>query len=216
MIQSRDRAAHNVQEIDKQEALEYNERCKAEEQRARGVAPLRPFKPPLPAEVAWLAQYANGSLPAEALPAGHTDNRLRRYRTLVYDGPSRTGKSERATHWFTEARTLKLNCQGVACPNMREFLSGQYDAVLCEETTWRIMWDNRQLFQAGPWRVQLGQSPCNEHCYNVWVWGVPFIICSNNFWQSCDDNTARAWVEANIVYVRWETPTWMSDALQTM
>jgi hypothetical protein len=73
------------------------------------------------------------------------------------------------------------------------------------------MWENRQLFQAGPWRVQLGQSPCNEHCYSVWVRGVPFMICSNNFWQECRDETARKWVEANICYTRWDVPTWVAD-----
>jgi hypothetical protein len=121
-----------------------------------------------------------------------------------------TGKSERAMHWFTETRTLKLNCQGAKSPNMREFQSGKYDAVLCEETTWRILWENRQLFQAGPWNVQLGQSPCNEHCYSVWCWGVPFMICSNNFWEDCDDPIAREWVEANIVYVPVTRGTWFA------
>jgi len=221
-VRSRDRAWITIQELDRQQALEYGMWCEKQEALARSGSKLLPFKPPTAVERQWLQQYAivarvdeaetpDASFAFSAARGGAP--RLRRYKTLVYDGPSRTGKSERAAQWFTEARTLKLNCQGVDCPNMRPFLGGAYEAVLCEETTWEIMWKNRQLFQAGPWRVQLGQSPCNEHCYSVWCWGVPFMICSNDFWQNCANATARAWVEANIAYVKWDTPTWHEHAI---
>jgi hypothetical protein len=217
IVASRDKAFQNVLELERQAILEYDEWCVQQEQLARSSSNLRPFKPPRVEEQEWLAQYVTHAQPSEAEPLDATGHqtascaarpKLRRYKTLVYDGPSRTGKSERAAHWFTEERTLKLNCQGVAQPNMRPFLSGQFDAVLCEEASWDLLWQNRQLFQAGPHRVQLGQSPCNEHCYSVFCWGVPFMLCSNNFWEGCDNDEAKAWVRANIVYVRWDEPTW--------
>ena len=219
IVASRDRAFAHVLELERQAVLEYDEWCLQQEQLARSSSDLRPFKPPRPDEEEWLSQYVTHATASEVEPLAASGRlpatcavrpKLRRYETLVYDGPSRTGKSERAAHWFTEERTLKVNCQGVGQPNMRPFLTGQYDAVLCEEATWDLLWRNRQLFQASPHRVQLGQSPCNEHCYSVFCWGVPFLLCSNNFWEGCDNEEARAWVRANIVYVRWETPTWQA------
>jgi hypothetical protein len=220
LILARDRAGVHLQEIEKQQALEYDLWCTEQERVARQNTLLAPFKPPLPEEAAWLRQYALATVAGEALPpaianAGQQPPlqrpKLRRYKTLVYDGPSRTGKSERAMHWFTETKTLKLNCQRVSEPNMRPFLSGQWQAVLFEECTWELLWTCRQLFQAAQCRTQLGQSQCNEHCYSVWCHGVPFMCCSNNFWEKCTDPVAREWVSANIVYVRWESPTWMES-----
>ena len=37
------------------------------------------------------------------------------------------------------------------------------------------------LFQAGPWPVTLGQSACGQHAYQLDVYGVPMILCSNDF-----------------------------------
>jgi hypothetical protein len=79
-IAGRDRASAIVREIDAVEALEYTARCKAEEQQARGGAPLLPFKPPVASEVLWLAQYGWGATVAEAVPATGGRPRLRRYK----------------------------------------------------------------------------------------------------------------------------------------
>ena len=207
-ILARDRSHTLVQDIDKQERLEYELWCQEQQKRARKGVALREFLPPVAFELEWLAQYAAvQSIHAGAIPniSGPT---LRRFKTLVYDGPSRTGKSERALSWFTEEKTLKLNCQNVCTPNLHEFLTGKYSAILCEECTWQLLWNNKQLFQAAPCVVQLGQSQCNEHCYSVWCWGVPFMVCSNNFWKDSADKVARDWVEENIYYVRWDSPTW--------
>jgi len=168
--------------------------CHEQQKRARKGIALREFLPPVALELQWLAQYAPvqsnhaGAIPKMSAPTA------RRFKTLVYDGPSRTGKSERALSWFTEEKTLKLKCQNVLSPNLHEFLTGKYSAILCEECTWQLLWNNKQLFQAAPCVVQLGQSQCNEHCYSVWCWGVPFMVCSSNFWKDSADKVARDWV----------------------
>ena len=217
IIASRDHALQGVQEVRRQMLLEYEQWCKDQEDMVRKTVGLKPFKPATDVEQMWLQQYADSTanLPTGNRDAADGDCRRRRYRVLVYDGPSRTGKSERAMHWFTEAKTLRLNCQKVASPCMKEFLNGQYAAVVFEETTWAIMWENRQLFQAGPARVLLGQSQCNEHAYSVWVYAVPFIICSNEFWSGCRDAVAKDWIEKNIYYQLWDTPTWQEESLVT-
>ena len=212
IIASRDHATHGVQEVQRQMQLEYDQWSKEQEDIQRRAAVLRPFKPPTAVEQQWLRQYIDVPVDPSASARDHgisASGKRRRYRVLVYDGPSQTGKSERAMHWFTEAKTLRLNCQKVASPCMKEFLYGQHAAIVFEETTWAIMWESRQLFQAGPARVLLGQSQCNEHAYSVWAHAVPFIICSNEFWNGCRDPVAKDWIEKNIYYQYWDCPTWV-------
>jgi hypothetical protein len=168
----------------------------AENTRSRVAATcrLRPFRPPGPEEVAWLQQFA-ASARGLAPP-------LLRFKPLIYDGPSRTGKSERAVSWFGPQGTLVLNCQGVAAPHMKGWLSGRYRAVVCEESHWTLLWSNRLLFQSGRQPVLLGQSACNEHAYTVSVYGTPMILTSNNFWEDCEDTAAREWITANCLPLR--------------
>jgi hypothetical protein len=210
---ARDRAHANVQEIRKGRATEYG--IEAQAQWSAGLSrwqPL-PFKPPSPLERSFLEQFrwryqqgdAWASTPASiAMP--HVAEPLveaeppRRYRFLVYSGPSRMGKTERACHWFGREETLVLNTQGIAWPNMREFMSGAWRAVVFDEGNWKLPAQNRALFQSGPRPVMLGQSNCNEAAYQVVMTGVPQIICSTDFWEDCSDLTARAWIESNCFF----------------
>ena len=32
-----------------------------------------------------------------------------------------------------------------------------------------------------PWIVSLGQSACNQHAYDVWLYHTPHVLCSNHF-----------------------------------
>ena len=201
VVESRHRVLAALAEIAGVEAAEANVRAtRQEEVLSRGLA-LRPFKEASPQEQQWLAQYKGGVAP------------LLRYKVLVYDGPSRLGKSQRAEHWFGAAETLTVNCQDVSQPNLRAWLSGvSYKAILYDEGDWRLVWGNRKLMQAGPKGVLLAQSACNQHAYSVLVHGVPMMLTSNGFWRGCDDDEARDWVETNIVYIRIAEPTWQSAA----
>jgi hypothetical protein len=134
---------------------------------------------------------------------------LRRYKVLVYDGPSRTGKSERARHWFGNERTLVLQCQGIVQPCLLEWLEGKRCAILYEEATWELLWHNRLLMQSGPQMVQMGQSPTNQSMYCVNVFRCPMMLVSNNFWAGCDDEEARSWITANTFYRYITEPQWL-------
>jgi len=218
-VESRDRAFKLVDAIDKQMRLEADVLCRKEAARLQARAPLRPFKPPTAEEVMWLAQYgavgalgcgAGGAAPPCAAGGAAP---LRRFKTLVYDGPSRTGKSERAMAFFGADVTLAVNCQGVKQPCLHQWLSGRYRAILYDEADWQLLWWNRLLFQAGEREVLLGQSNCNEHAYTVLVYAAPMIVTSNDFWGSCPrDGPERQWIEANIVYRYVGEPTWMDGA----
>ena len=197
VIESRNRVVSSLHEIAGVEAAEAAVRAKGKEDALlRGVV-LSPFKEALPQEQAWLDQYRGGVAPAL------------RYKVLVYDGPSRCGKSQRAEHWFGAAQTLTVNCQGVSQPNLRAWLAGPaYKAILFDEADWTLVWGNRKLMQAGPKAVLLGQSTCQQHAYSVHVHGIPMLLTSNGFWRGCEEEEAREWVEANIMYVDVQEPTW--------
>ena len=232
-IESRDRAANLVEEIRQVQRLETEVASKEKAAMALQTFQLRPFKPPTEAELLWLKQYGwGGTAPGRSgegvraatpissgggtapenvvdVAAGGTAP-LRRYKLLVYDGPSRTGKSERAQRWFGEAATLSLNCQGVTAPCLHEWLSGRYKAILCDEGDWKLVWGNRLLFQAGPRPVLLGQSNCNEHTYTVYVRGAPMMLTSNAFWAGCPKGgPEEEWLMNNIVYCYIAEPTWV-------
>lgn len=195
---ARDRVVSCLSEIDKVERLERDLAIAAQAKAARSQLGMRPFKPACALETAWLQQYTGGEGGAN----------LRRFRVLIYDGPSRTGKSERASHWFTPANTLLLNCQGVTCPCLKTFSEGAYSCVVYEEANWELMWRNRALMQAGPTPVLLGQSQCNEHAYTAFLYAVPMIVTSNDFWVGATTD-ARDWIEKNSYYVHVTEPTWM-------
>ena len=72
------------------------------------------------------------------------------------------------------------------------FDEANHEQVLC----------NKMLFQAGPWPVTLGQSACGQHAYDLDVYGVPMILCSNDFKLHELDGIAEvdsSWLEANIL-----------------
>lgn len=221
-VNGRDRAAHNVAEILKGDTIAHKVATEAAWRRAQQTQPLRPFKPPAPEELEFLGQFAfnlarlpgwrdspaaravaQGALEAEALP--------RRCKFLVYNGPTRLGKTERAAHWFGSTETLVLNCQGVTTPCLREMHTGAWRAVVYDESDWRLPASQRALLQSAPRPITLGQSNCNEAVYNVVMHGVPQIICSNEFWKGCgaEDMEARLWIQGNAWILNIDQKTWV-------
>ena len=197
---TRDAAHKWVAEIERVARHEHDEDLQKAARQCPSHQILRPFRPPTEEEIAWLEQFSTLGQP-KASP-------LLRFRPLIYDGPSRTGKSEKAIAWFPE-KSLVLNCQNVATPNLKDWLSGQYRALVCEECTWELMWNNRMLFQSGPRPVCIGQSACNEHAYSVCLWQTPIVLTSNAFWAGCGDESARDWITKNAFYVKVTEPLWM-------
>jgi hypothetical protein len=98
----------------------------------------------------------------------------------------------------------------VTTPNLKEWLSGEYQALVCEEASWELMWNNRMLFQSGPRPVCVGQSACNEHAFEVSVWQTPIVLTSNAFWSGCKDEAARDWITKNSFYVKVTEPLWQA------
>jgi len=209
VIDSRDKVQRGLQAIEQQERAEAALAAEAKMAQV-GTPALLPFKQALPLEVEWLRQYS-------ALDGDAPEGRRWRFKCLVYDGPSRTGKTMRAMNWFGRAQTLRLNCQKVVAPSMQRWVSGQHSAILFDEGNWDLVHSNKMLFQAGPEPVELGQSPCGAYVYTVNVFAVPMVVCSNAFWAGCPAvGDEREWLEENIFYVRWDTPVFEAEAGQAL
>ena len=72
----------------------------------------------------------------------------------------------------------------------------KHKAIVFDEADHMLILANKQLFQTGRVSILLAQSQCQEHAYEVWLYGKPLII-STNTW----DATADEWLPANSILV---------------
>ena len=198
LIEGRHGVHRGVSEIDRVQLAESMVRMKKVQKELAQPSFANNFGPPNEVELEWLRQF---------LPQNRKE--LRRFRPLVYDGPSRTGKTERSMRWFGADNTLLLNCQGQCQPNLKEWLQGMHRCIVYDEASWKLIHTNKLLFQSPPSMVMLGQSQCNEHAYSVFVYQTPMVVCSNNFWDGVDDGAAE-WLRENIYYVKVTGPLWLA------
>jgi hypothetical protein len=219
LVDSRDRIFNNVTEIEKSSAVAYRVHMDVKWKKAQDDWQAKPFRPASADEVQWMSQYGDllRSLDGYAVPAvmscahvprGNT-SLMRRFNFILYEGGSKLGKTERACHWWGATETLLLNCQNVEMPNLREFMKGNHRAIVFDEADWRIVSNNRALFQASPRPVMLSQSQCNESAYSINLYQVPLILCSNDFWKGCDDWDAWDWINANCYHIKVTHKTWI-------
>ena len=212
VLRTRDKVPAVIQMLDATLCLEYAHQLEKDAETANMNWRRCPFKPPSMLELEWVRQYAVLSTRphmATERAAQFTSiadvaesAALRRFKFLIYDGPSRMGKTELGTAWFGSARTLVVNAQNMDSVNLRPLHSGKYSAIIFDEGTWQLPAVQRALFQASPRAVELSQSQCNDRCYRVLVFRTPMIICSNHFWDGCKDLEAADWIKKNSFYVR--------------
>lgn len=172
----------------------------------------RPFRLPSYPELEWIRQFAVVALqPCMAntrarqfstAPDVDFSGRLRRFKFLIYDGPSRSGKTEMGREWFGASRTLIVDTQSCETPNLRAMLTGKYKAILMEDGNWELCHRNRALVLSSTMPVQSNPFPCNHLSLSLNLFRVPIIICSNNFWSGCTNEEIREWIEQNSCYVR--------------
>jgi len=208
---SRDKVPQTIGLLEATMSLEYSAHMEHEATMAlRNWKPL-PFKEPTPMELEWVRQFACVACrphlsrsravnycTSEDLVVSYG---LQRFRFLIYDGPSRMGKTELALAWWGAQHTLVVNAQDTKTPNLRPLQSGKFTAVLYDEGNWSLCASQKLLFQASTRRIELGQSQCNDRCYDIMVFRVPMIICSNDFWNGCNDDKIRDWIEENSFFV---------------
>jgi hypothetical protein len=135
-----------------------------------------------------------------------TTSKQLRFKPLLLQGPTRCGKSRKAISIYGHDRTMVVNCQGLgaALPSLREFSRERFSCIVFDEISSIQVLRNKMVFQAGVDEVTLGQSACNQHAYSVWLFGIPMILCSNDFQlKSRDDSPMmrvdEEYLEHNIV-----------------
>ena len=156
---------------------------------------LRPFKK-LAAVEEWKLQYLDSVDGGPVFP-------LRRFRFLVLTGPSMFGKTSFASCLYK--RTLILQCQGVAQPNLLAYDKSKFDCIVMDEASWdKCVIKNKQLFQAFIHPVLLGQSPCQYSTYQRWLFRTPIVVCCNDWMFGADPITQQPdidWLNVNSVVV---------------
>ena len=143
----------------------------------------------------WLRQYSEEQV-----------DKTLRFKPLLLQGESQTGKTRKGLSLFGSSRTLVVNCQGLGknLPSLRSFDHQRHSCILFDEANSRQVLENKVVFQAGVDPVSLGQSACNAFAYTVWLRAVPMILCSNDF-QMEDRSDAKMpaedveWLQSNIM-----------------
>ena len=153
-------------------------------------------KPPrcLPAVTEWLQLYTDGF------------GSRSRFPFLVLHGPSQYGKTSFAVSIFGPAATLVVSCQNVQQPNLTRFDRTLHKCLVFDECEPELVLNNRQLFQAGSTPVMLGQSPTQQHAYQIFAYAIPMIVCTNIWSREADP-----WLDANSIYIPVSAPLWRDE-----
>ena len=107
-----------------------------------------------------------------------------RFRCLGLFGSSQSGKSCKALSLYGPEATLKVSCQGLPAgviPSINRFDRRVHKCICWDEIRADQVLGNKEVFQSGLWIVALGQSVCNQHAYDVWLYHIAHILCSNFF-----------------------------------
>jgi len=130
--------------------------------------------------------------------------KLHRFKALLFLGGSEQGKSQKARSIFGPDHTLVVICQGLgsALPSLRAFDRTKHRAIVFDEGNEQQVLQNKLLFQAGPNLVALSQSVCNQHRYEIFVYQIAMIICSNKFQMKAAGTLSTEdseWLDKNLV-----------------
>ena len=158
-------------------------------------ASLRPFRS-IAAVNAWQAQFAE---------------HRHRYKFLILEGPSCTGKTQFARHLVPAGkRVFEINCAAEQEPPMQGFNLVEFGLVLFDEVRPAVVANQRKLFQAGVSEIQLGCSATNIHMYKVCTYATRLVCCSNDWSMhlAALDSQSQEWLAANSVHVWCMQPLW--------
>ena len=204
IIQARGHTANYLKEVSFIESLEEEEEIKAQKARidAMLAANYKAFKTIEEVE-GWKHQY----------DINHPDCRLgvaSRFKFLVLNGSSCLGKTQYAKALFGLENTLVVPCQGVTVPCLKEYKRNVHRAILFDEISSSCIVGNKAIFQANNDIVLLGQSPCQDHLYRVFLYGVALIVCCNDWLDGIkEDSPAEEWLVQNSVVYQCAEPMWV-------
>ena len=198
------RAQHAVAEVDfcEQERVRHrvaDMRAEAERSLSASLRPFRTF-----AQIdQWQVQYAQP---------------LHRYKFLILEGPSQTGKTQLARSLCPQSQTVfEVNCAADSEPPLQGFNPIQFGLILFDEIRPATVVRQRKLFQASLAEVQLGCSSTNVYMYKVCTYKTRIVCCSNDWTAHLRalDPTSREWLVHNSVHVSVLEPCWLEEVVDS-
>ena len=139
---------------------------------------------------------------------------LDRYRFLVLDGPSRTGKTR-----FVQGALVKnpsqaciLDCADAIVPPLKgNFCRNKHSLVMFDEAHAAMIIRCKKLFQASVNRTTYGSSATNIFVHTVWMHGIQLVVGSNVWAAEVAnlDKPDQEWISQNSVYIHVDQPLWI-------
>ena len=124
-----------------------------------------------------------------------------RYKFLVLEGQSRTGKTFFAKWLLNNPdRVYETNCASCPEPDLRDFNALYHQVILFDEASPEMVIRQKKLFQGPPCFVEMGSSATNCHSYRVLVSGIRLVICSNGWSEAVcrmQSKADRDWLREN-------------------
>jgi hypothetical protein len=212
VIFNRDQVENSLSKIKDSHAAEIEQWMRSEKAKAQAEleAPgsLRPFKQ-YPKVEEWRGQYFKQAL-EQCMRKVH-GTKLTRFKFLVLCGDSRWGKTRFGCNIFGCAQTFVAQCQGVAQPSLAGYDPRFHRAILLDEPGPSLVESCKVFLQAAIEGTDLYQSPTQRFSRWVWVYGVPIIICTNDWLEPTDDSKLARWIHANQVFVEVTEAMWTPD-----
>ena len=212
VIFNRDQVENSLSKIRDAHAAEIEQWMRSEKVKAQAEleAPgsLRPFKA-YPKVEDWRGQYLKRAM--EQCCRTPSGTKLTRFKFLVLCGDSRWGKTRFGCNIFGCANTFVAQCQGVSQPCLAGYDPRFHRAILLDEPGPDLVASCKVFLQAAIEGTDLYQSPTQRFSRWVWVYGVPIIICTNDWLEAKDDSKLACWIHANQVLVEVNEAMWIPD-----
>ena len=134
--------------------------------------------------------------------------KVARTTVLALIGDSCQGKTTKGLSIFGQSKTLKVSCQGCpkgVLPGLSAFKRGRHTAILFDEVRVDQIMENREFFQSSVFPQTLSQSSCNQYSYQLWVYQIAMIVCTNHLPTSVEEGLSSAdaeWLHSNVVQVK--------------
>ena len=187
-----------MSEIDEDNRWRQAVREKAEKIRLERTIPFRPSKH-FEEIIKWV----------EGLKSGY--GKETRFPFLVLNGPSRFGKTRYASRLYGKDATLMVTAQKQTHVDLKDFKRCLHKAIVFDEADEHYVLGNKQIFQAGLDDVTLGQSATMSYKYNVWLYGVACIVCTNVWGEAALSEPDRSWLEKNSILINVSQPMYETD-----
>ena len=185
------RAQFNVQQVRYSEAA-IREADMAERMRSTEIAMRQQQRPflRLDAVESWKLQYLEFKS---------------RYKFLVLNGPTSTGKTRFARSMADIDAVYYCDCSSKdGIPDLRKFDFVKHKVIILDEISAKNAIAHKKLLQAGSDPCVMGMSPTMQHVYTVWAHCTKFVICTNTWGCLGDilDEEDVSWLRGNMVFVQ--------------